>query len=122
MTEANVSAKLRVALCTLGAVAWKVSDRFHASRPDLIVCHLGRFIAIETKMAPNKPTPAQTFTLTELVQTGAQVYVATYDKRDKTLAMLLLETGITTTFKTIKEAAEWTLKQNSLSIKREALS
>jgi hypothetical protein len=122
MTEADVSAKLRVALCEFGAVAWKVSDRFHASRPDLVICHQGRFIAIETKMAPNSPTAAQTFTLTELVGAGAQVYVATYDKRDKTLAILSMYSGSLTSFKTIKEAAQWLLKQSSLLTKREALS
>lgn len=121
MTEANVSAKLRVALTELGAVAWKVSDRFHASRPDLVVCHQGRFIAIETKMAPNSPTEAQTFTLTELLQAGAQAYVATYSRRDKTLVLMSMYDGSFTSFKTIKEAAVWLLQRNSLSIKKEAL-
>lgn len=122
MTEADVSTKLRVALSEAGAVAWKVSDRFHASRPDLVICYGGRFIAIETKLAPNTPTDLQTYTLTDLAMHGAQVYVASYFKRDKKLALLEMVSGHVTSFTNIKEAAIWLLKQSSLLTKREALN
>ena len=122
MTEADVSSKLRVALSEAGAVAWKVSDRFHASRPDLVICYGGRFIAIETKMAPNIPTDLQTHTLTDLATHGAQVYVASYFKRDKKLALLDMVSGHVTSFTNIKEAALWIIKQSVLQQKKESLT
>jgi hypothetical protein len=112
MTEADVSAKLRKALVSLGCVAWKVSDRFHASRPDLVACHNGRFIAIETKIYPNKPTTLQAFTLAELVAVCAIVYVVSYDKLSKALILTEVSTKDTTSFTDIRKAAQWVLRRS----------
>lgn len=110
MTEATVSRKLREALSSLGAVAWKVSDRFHASRPDLIVAWEGRFIAIEVKIEPNEPTGLQRLTLNDLVYVEAEVYVAYYHKTTKWIALTHLNYGHTCSFQDIKEAAKWLLR------------
>jgi Holliday junction resolvase len=122
MTEADVSSKLRVCLIEGGAKAMKVSDRFHAGRPDLFICHLGRFIAIETKIYPNQPTFIQAQELTDFVQHGAQAYIASYDKRARILTMTSLNDGVREVFKTIKDASTWLLTRSSLHIKREALN
>lgn len=110
MTEADVSRKLREVLSTFGAVAWKISDRFHASRPDLVVCHLGRFITIETKIYPNKPTALQEHTMTELNNAEAYVVVATYNKESKWLTLLDYGTGHSVAFKDIRGAVQWLLR------------
>ena len=117
MNEADVSSKLRVALAAQGAKAMKVSDRFHASRPDLFVCYYGRFIVIETKMHPRKPTDAQTFELTDFVQHGAQTFVATYHACDKKLGILNMQTGHVASFTKFQEAAAWLLKPSCSSTK-----
>lgn len=113
MNEADVSTKLRVALASLGAVAWKVSDRFHASRPDLVICNKGGFIAIEVKIFPALPTELQKWTLVELHNAGAYVTIASYDKKTKNIRITEFSTGNSTTFTDIREAAPWLLRQRS---------
>lgn len=109
MNEADVSSKLRVALIGAGAKAMKVSDRFHASRPDLFVCHLGHFTVIETKIYPNTPTDAQEYELMDFVEHQATAMTATYNKLTKVLTLLHLESGTSASFKDYKEAATWVL-------------
>lgn len=113
MTEAKVSAKLKDELIKLGAIAWKLSDRFHASRPDLLVIHNGRFSAIETKIRPNKPTALQKLTLDELSKAGTATYIASYHKQIKRLSLLHRENGHEINFKSFAEAAQWLLRPNS---------
>jgi len=114
MTEAQVSKKLRDALNELpNTVCWKISDRFNASRPDLIICHAGEFLAIETKVHPNRLTPLQQLTLDTLRKAGADTYVATYHKGTKLLSLLHEEYGHQITFKDIKDAALWLLRPRS---------
>lgn len=113
MTEAAVSTKLRVALASLGAVCWKVSDRFHASRPDLFFAFAGDTSFIEMKIWPNYPTAAQTDTLNELAAVGIVVYLGYYDKALKTYSVTDWITHEKVYFSTDKEAAKWLLEQRS---------
>lgn len=110
MNEASVSRKLREAAVSLGAVCWKTSDRFHASRPDLMVFYNGRNIPIEVKVYPNKLTPLQELTLTELYNVGLRVFVATYYPFNKTLLLTEFNYGGPPAFTNLKEAAAWLLK------------
>ncbi len=113
MNEADVSRKIRLMLEELGAVCWKVSDRFHASRPDLVACHLGRYFAIESKIYPNKATAAQEHELNKIVQAGGAAYVATYNKVSKDLSILDKRTGEPAYFKDIRGAAQWVLRHRT---------
>ena len=114
MNEADVSSKLRVALIGAGAKAMKVSDRFHASRPDLFICHLGHFIVIEMKIHPNIPTDAQEYELTDFVEHGASVFTGSYNKLTRVLTLLHLESGTSASFKDYKEAAQWLLNFSNI--------
>ena len=87
----------------------KTSDHFHASRPDLFVCHLGHFSVIEMKIHPNIPTDAQEFELTDFVKHQASAFTGTYNKLTKILTLLHLESGTSASFKDYKEAATWVL-------------
>ena len=118
MNEAAVSSKLRVALNEAGAKADKVSDRFHACRPDLSVCHCGRTIVIETKIHPNVPTFGQAHELTEYVQHGAQAYVLQYNKADKRLLFTRCNDGLRMPFFKFKDAAQCLLQQSCLLTNR----
>lgn len=114
MNEADISAKLRVMMTTLGAKVWKVSDRFHASRPDLAICHEGRFIVIEVKIYPNVPTKAQLHELHEIIKAGGVAYVATYNKLDKGLTILDVTYGHSTYgHKDIRTCCQWLLRHRS---------
>ena len=110
MTEANVSTKLRVELSKGGAKVWKVSDRFHASRPDLVMCYQGRYIAIETKITPNKPTKAQLQELYEIVAAEGEAYVCSYHKGTKRYSLLHVNHGHTICFVDYKGLCEWLLR------------
>jgi hypothetical protein len=116
MNESAISRKLRVELEWRGAWFYKASDRFHASIPDLIGCHNGRFIAIETKVHPNSVTDLQAWTLAQLAKHGAAVFVVTYHKvrKDYTLS----HAGLRATFPNYKDAVEWLLKQSCLNISK----
>lgn len=113
MTEAAVSAKLRLALTALGAVAWKMSDRFHASRPDVWYAFEAGCGFIETKIWPNQPTPAQQDILSEVSAVGIQTYVGVYKKADKSFTLTDWVTKEEVRFNDIREAATWLLKQPS---------
>ena len=122
MNEADVSSKLRVELTKAGAKAMKVSDRFHASRPDLFICYHGLFAVLEMKVHPRTPTEAQTFELTDFVLHEAKTFVGTYHKSDKCLHIMQLDTGTNASFHNYKEAALWLLKQIYSPIRSEALT
>lgn len=112
MNETSVSTKLRVALAALGAVAWKVSDRFHASRPDLFVAYQSEVFFIEMKIWPNQPTSLQRDTLNELSAVGILTYVGHYDVKLKTLSITNWVTLEKEYFYTYKEASVWLLEQH----------
>lgn len=110
MHESYVSLKLRLALTSLGAEAWKCSDRFHASRPDLLVFHNGKTIAVEAKIHPNKPTPLQDLTLNTLAYQKIDAYVLTYHKLDDEYILAKKLDSLSQRFKDIKAVAQWLLK------------
>ena len=111
MNEAAVSTKLRIALVKVGAKAMKVSDRFHGGRPDLFACYLGRFIVIETKMYPKKPTTLQAHELNDFIEHKANSFTATYNIPLKELVLVNLESGDVARFTNFGEAALWLLSQ-----------
>lgn len=108
MNESSVSAKLRVALVSLGAVVWKLSDRFHASRPDLLIFNAGKCIVAEVKIHPNKPTKLQEFTLTELYNVNIPTYVITYFPNSKSYLVNSYKSG-PTSFTDIRGVTQWLL-------------
>ncbi len=114
MTEAAVSSKLRVALCAQGALCWKISDRFHSARPDLLLVSHGITSYIETKIYPNKPTQLQLLTLQQLSLQGAPAWVLTYNKQRKDYTLCAVATGTQTNFTDHRKMAVWLLEHNSL--------
>jgi hypothetical protein len=122
MNEAYVSRKLREALEDEGAVCWKLSDRFHAARPDLVSCFLGQFIAIETKILPNAPTKLQEAELVNLSTVDAWCYVVSYEKSSKYLHAYQLISDDTLATPNYKEMARWLLKLPSLNTNAKSLS
>lgn len=113
MTETQVSTKLRVALASLGAVCWKVSDRFHASRPDLFLAYQANTTFIEMKLWPEEPTPLQRDTLNELSAVGIETFVGKYDRKLKVLYIIDWITQEKMSFLSILEGAEWLLRRDS---------
>lgn len=111
--EAYVSRKLKEAFVSEGAVCWKISDRFRASRPDLLFAYHGETGFIETKVWPNTPTALQQLTLLELSAVGINAYEASYDKALKTITITHFVTRERMTFLKIKEAALWLLEQHT---------
>jgi len=122
MNEAAVSRKLREQLVLDGALCWKICDRFHASRPDLLVLHSGVTGYIETKIYPATPTALQALTLADLRSHGAPVWALTYIKKTKMLVMNTVVTGVEYTglgyqFTDFKGLSKWLLEQLSSSTK-----
>jgi hypothetical protein len=122
MNEAYVSRKLREALEDEGAVCWKLSDRFHAARPDLVSCFLGQFIAIETKIHPNKLTLLQERELASLALVDAWCYCVTYRPEFKLLVAVQHCSWDAASFSDYKECARWLLKLPSLNTNAKSLS
>jgi hypothetical protein len=122
MNESDVSTKLREQMAADGAVCWKHSDRFHASRPDLSFIWKGITGYVEVKVKPNKPTALQTYTLVDIAAHEAPAYLLEYDKKDKTLALTDISAGTMTTFTNYKELSAWLLRQNCLNISKKLLS
>lgn len=110
MHEAAVSKKLREALVSLGAVCWKLSDRFHASRPDLIIINNGRTAFIEMKLWPSIPTTLQVHTLDELVENCAWTFLIQYDRATKTFHVQNWFSKEKVYHSSAKEVAKWLLK------------
>lgn len=113
MSEADVSTKLRKALVSLGAVSWKLSDRFHASRPDLFFAYEAQCAFIEMKLWPAIPTKLQADTLDELSAVGITTYVGQYLVKINTLNLINWVTRENQSFIDIRESAQWLLKQPS---------
>lgn len=89
-----------------------MSDRFHASRPDLVLCYKGRYIAIEVKIDKAQPTALQKFTLLELKYAGAAVYILNYHKKTKVYVITSLD-GEVADFTDIKDGCSWLLRPRS---------
>ena len=122
MNEADVSSKLRTTLVEGGAVCWKICDRFHASRPDLLLLYKGVTGYFETKVHPGKLTPLQVLTLTDLASHGAPTWLGVYHKTTKHFEVTDIATGIVTTFKNHKELALWLCARLSSSTKQNSLN
>ena len=118
MQEAGISRKIREELLANGAVAWKMSDRFHASRPDLLFIYGGVTGYIEVKVYPRNPTPLQERTLNEIVAAGAPAYVVHYCFTPRIYTLKHINAGTTTVFPNHKELTAWLLRQNCLSIRK----
>jgi len=69
----------------LRKVGWfyKASDRFRAGIPDIIGCYKGRFVALELKVEPNKPTPLQEYELKAIYREGGSAQVVSYNNKTK---------------------------------------
>lgn len=117
MLESNVTKKLRDALVSLEAVVWKISDRFHASRPDLVVFYNGQCSFLEMKVHPGKLTSLQEHTLQELAKKDIPAYQGTYYPKTKLIEICRFNDQLSYSG-SIKECASWLLKQNYLSTKR----
>lgn len=113
MNESDVSRKLRVALNDLGFWSYKASDRFHASIPDILGCLDGRFIAIEVKIHPNKPTNLQLYTMEELRAHGAAVFVVAYNQVTK--SHNVVHNGVIAIIRNNKDVAKWVLNKARLT-------
>lgn len=111
MTEAQVSATIAKEFVKYGAVVWKVSDRFHSSRPDLVACYKGYFIAIETKICPNKSTKLQQYTLEKLAGAHGLVYVASYNKKTGSISFVDVSTYLVEEFTDIRSCVSWLSRQ-----------
>lgn len=75
--EAKVKKKVVELLKAVGAYYfYPVTGGFGASGvPDIIVCHKGRFIAIECKAGTNKPTKLQQKNLKDIAANGGVALV-----------------------------------------------
>lgn len=113
MNEAAVSKKLRESFVSLGAVSWKISDRFHASRPDVFFAFRAECGFIEMKMWPAVPTSLQKDTLNELSAVGMRTYLGQYDKKLKTFKVTDWVTNEVNYFDSAREVATWLLEQLS---------
>ena len=113
MNEADVSTKVRVALEEAGAPCWKVSDRFHAGRPDLIACYQGQLIMIEMKIWPNQPTDIQKYELDRFALARAWAYCVWYNKTTREYFATSYPNGPSAQFKSLKDLTEWLLRSSS---------
>ena len=111
MNESDYSRKLREALTDLGAKCIKLSDRFHASYPDLAGCYKGRGFVIEMKVHPNTLSDGQRFELDTWRTAGAACWVGVVNKKLKNFILENWATGERTTFPKIREAAPWLCEQ-----------
>lgn len=54
----------------------KIHDKYTSGISDLIICHRGKFVAIELKVGNNKPTKLQELFLMQIEEAGGVVGVA----------------------------------------------
>lgn len=82
MLESNLQSKI---LKLLKGVGWfyKASDRYRAGIPDIVGCYKGRFLALELKIEPNRPTPLQTYELNNIYREGGSAHVISYSNKTK---------------------------------------
>ena len=83
---------------------YKASDRYRAGVPDVIGCYQGRFVALELKVEPNKPTPLQEYELKAIYREGGSAQVVSYNNKTKRY-----KTG-NTEHKTLEETIECILR------------
>lgn len=76
--EARLSRQIMTALRARGAFVFKVWGNEHmlSGLPDIIGCHRGQFIAVETKMPGGKTSRIQDHVRGKLLRAGAHVIVA----------------------------------------------
>ena len=78
MLEKDIVAKIRNYLKTVpNCFFWKEHGGQYgtAGIPDIIVCHRGRFIALEAKVGKNTPTKLQAATIDKIRQAGGTAAV-----------------------------------------------
>ena len=78
MNEAALIQKIRKYLATVPeCFFWKEHGGQYgtAGIPDIIVCHKGRFIALEAKVGRNKPTKLQAATIDQIRRAGGTAAV-----------------------------------------------
>jgi hypothetical protein len=79
MNEATLQRKVQAACRAAGAYCVKFhgGEYGSAGTPDILVCLLGKFIAIETKIAPEVPTAIQTYRMRQIYEAGGVAFTAT---------------------------------------------
>ena len=78
MNEASLIQKIRKYLATVPeCFFWKEHGGQYgtAGIPDIIVCHKGRFLALEAKVGRNKPTKLQAATIDQIKRAGGTAAV-----------------------------------------------
>jgi len=78
-TEKNIENKIKSYLRDeLGAyvVKYHGSKFSQAGVPDILVCHMGRFIGIEVKAPGEQPTELQKWNIKRINETGGMAFVA----------------------------------------------
>lgn len=71
MNETALKNKVLKWLRSLDKSWWyKVCDLFNIGIPDIIGCWKGKFVAIELKVKPNKPTKFQKYVIEKIKQAG----------------------------------------------------
>ena len=78
MNEAALIQRIRKYLATVPeCFFWKEHGGQYgtAGIPDIIVCHKGRFIALEAKVGKNKPTKLQAATIEQIRKAGGTAAV-----------------------------------------------
>lgn len=75
MKEANVKVAVKAYLKSIGAWQfWPVQMGYGAATVDVLVCHRGRFYAVETKRPEvKKATPRQACVMREIAEAGGGV-------------------------------------------------
>ena len=113
MRESQLQTNL---LKELHKVGWfyKASDRFRAGIPDIIGCYKGRFVGLELKVEPNKPTPLQQYELKAIYREGGSAQVVSYNNKTK------LYKAYDTEHKTMGDLIKCILKHVHLNIKDSA--
>jgi hypothetical protein len=92
--EKNLKADVKKLLKEAGAKYFMpVPTGFSEGAVDFLVCYLGAFLAIETKIAPRKPTPLQEQFLNEITEAGGYAVVA-YGLEDVKTALYSIEQGM----------------------------
>jgi hypothetical protein len=83
MLESQLQSKLLKELRKHGWF-YKASDRYRAGVPDIIGCCRGRFVALELKIEPNRPTPLQEYEMKAIYREDGYVNVVSYNNKTKT--------------------------------------
>ena len=114
MNEAYVTTKLKEALIDEGFEVWKVSDRFNASRPDLLMFREGMTVAIEVKIFPNKTTLLQDKTLSILTSKKIPSFIVTYNIKTKEFITEYIGSNSSPTILQKNETIKWIITKSKL--------